>query len=452
MTALQLATPYPSAGDWLAARHLEHAVRGTVLVPGDDEYDAERATWSGAVRSRPVAIALADSAADVRAALAVARDHDLPFAVQSTGHGTSVACDGGILVKTAAMSEVLIDPARRTARVGAGTRWGEVIAAAAPLGLAPISGSAASVGVAGYTLGGGVGWLSRRYGFAADSLVSAEVVTAGGELVTASADEHADLFWALRGGGANFGVVTSMEIRLHPAARVYGGSALFPLARAAGLLAALRDQAATQPDELNVAVVLLKDASAQGVAGPAVLVRGVHTGAAADAERALQPLWAAAGAPLANDFRPMDYASTGALGGTAPRAFQLHEDLPDALVDAAVEAVAQRTVNAIEVRHWGGAMADPDGGPVGHRDVPFSLTIDGEPGPALRRDATGGSFLNFLHDPAMTHAAYTPADLRRLQDVKRAWDPDNVLGLTHNIPPARHLSVVENPSSAPTSL
>jgi FAD/FMN-containing dehydrogenase len=278
--------------------------------------------------------------------------------------------------------------------------------------------------VAGFTLGGGVGWLSRKLGFAADSLLRVDLVTADGRLVRASAHEHSDLFWAVRGGGGNFGVVTALEFRLHPVRSVYAGTATFPLERAAETLARYRAWAPSQPDELTTALVLTQDALA---------VRAAYVGGADAAERALRPLWEATGPPVTSDLRPMGYAETATLGGTAPRQFELFADLPDAVIRAAVDAVTRAT--AVEVRHWGGAMAEA-GGPVGHRHVPFSITVDGLPEAALARHATGGSFLNFLKDPSRTHTAYTAEDYRRLREIKRAHDPGNVFGHTHNIPPA----------------
>jgi FAD/FMN-containing dehydrogenase len=409
------------------ARRLARSFRGAIHLPGDDEYDAQRATWSGAIDQRPALIAEAETPADVRAAVVTAQEQDLPLAVQSTGHGTHVPADGALLVKTSAMAEVIVDPDRRIARVGPGARWGAVIAAAAPFGLAPLSGTSPSVGVAGYTLGGGLSWLSRKHGFAADSLLRAEVVTAEGAIVRAGADRNADLLWALRGGGGNFGIVTAMEIALHPAARAYGGAALFARERAAELLTRYRDDAAGMPDELTVTVVLTRE----GVA-----LRGLYAGGAGDGERALAPLLAVAGAPLASTWREMGYAESGTIGGTAPRHFERYDELSDAVIEAALTAPA----DAIEVRHWGGAMARPgaDAGPVGHRDVPFSITIDGpaEAAAPLARHATGGSFLNFLKDPARTHTAYTPADHADLSELKRAYDPDNVFRAGHNIAPA----------------
>jgi len=411
-----------------AAHDLHHAFRGQVHLPGSESYDDERATWRDKVDQRPAIVADALTPADVRAAVVTAQELDLPFAVQATGHGTLVACDGGVLLKTAQMAEVLVDPDRQTARVGPGARWGDVIAAAAPLGLAPLSGTSTSVGVTGYTLGGGFGWLSRLYGLAADSLLRVDIVTADGRLVTASADRNADLFWAVRGGGANFGVVTSLEFRLYPVARVYAGTAVFAVERAAETLVRYRDWAATQPDALNASIAVTKDE---------LVIRGLYAGEAEDARRALRPLFAAAGTPVADDFRVMGFADTGSIGGTAPRQFDLFEQLPDEVIAAVVDAPA----NAVEVRHWGGAIAQPGpgAGPAGHRDLPFSITVDGpaEAADGMAPYATGDSFLNFLADPQRTHTAYTAANWERLRELKRTYDPGNVFGLSHNIAPAR---------------
>ena len=415
-----------------AARRLERALHGKLHLPGDRAYDELRRPLDPAIDPRPAMVVEASRAADVRAALEIARDHDLPFAVQATGHGTRVPSDGGILVKTAAMATVLVDPDRRIARVGAGAVWGDVVAAAAPFGLAPLAGSSPSVGVAGYTLGGGVGWLARKHGFAADSLIRAEVVTADGAIVTASADDHADLFWALRGGGGNFGVATALELRLHPVARVYAGTAYFAIDRAADTLARYRHWIAGAPDELSTAVLLTRLPDGRRV----LALRAMFAGDAADAERHLAPLRAVAGPALIDGLRPTTFAAAE-MGGTAPRLLELVDELPDAVVDALV-AADEATV---EVRHWGGAMARPaaDAGPVGHRDVPLSVIVDAElpaVAAALAPHATGGSFLNFLRDPARTATAFTPANYRDLREVKATYDPDNVFRVNHNIPPA----------------
>jgi FAD/FMN-containing dehydrogenase len=415
---------------------------GPIHLPGDETYDAQRAALNPAFDSRPAVVAEAMTPTDVRTAVEVARTHGLPFAVQSTGHGTFVPSDGGLLVKTSRLAQVLVDPDRRIARVGPGARWSEVIAAAAPFGLAPLSGSSPAVGVSGYTLGGGVGWLGRKYGFAADSLLRVDVATADGRHLTASRGVHPELFWALRGGGGNFGVVTALEFRLHPVAEAYGGAAYFPIERAAETLAYYRDWAATQPDELTTTVVLMQRSPKAGIDGPVLAIRGFYVGSPADGERALRPLRRIAGAALVDEFRPMTYPDAASIGGTAPRQLELYDALPDPLVDTVVDAVGGEapTIAAVEVRQWGGAMADagPDAGPVGHRDVPFSITIDGsaEAAAPLAAYATGGSYLNWLHDTSRTADAYTPADFARLRDVKRAYDPDNAFRRHHNIPPA----------------
>jgi FAD/FMN-containing dehydrogenase len=376
---------------------------------------------------RPAAVVEAAGTEDVWAAVAAAAQHDLPLAIRATGHGTHVPSDDGILLDTSAMTTVLVDSDRRVARVGPGATWGAVIAVAAPFGLAPLSGSHPDVGVTGYTLGGGVGWLSRKHGFAADSVLRADVVTAERGPVTASADLHPDLFWALRGGGGNFGVVTALEFQLHPVAQVYGGISYFAIERAADTLLAYRDWIADAPDELSTAVVLTRTADET----PVLALKALYAGDPDEAERALLPLRAAAGPALLEGFRPMRYADA-AMGGTPPRHLDLLDTLPDELIAALVETGERATV---EVRHWGGAMARPapDAGPVGHRSAPLSVIVS-EPAPELA--ATGRTFLNFLSDTTRTASAYTAADHARLRDVKRAYDPSNLFRIGHNIRPA----------------
>ncbi|HKA69308.1 MAG TPA: FAD-binding oxidoreductase [Actinomycetes bacterium] len=421
---------------------------GPSHLPGGAGYDEQRRSLNPAVDSRPAVVIEAGRAADVRAAVVAARELDVPFAVQATGHGTHVPTDGGILLKTSALAAVLVDPARRIARVGPGARWGDVLTAAAPFGLAPLSGSATSVGVTGYTLGGGVGWLARRYGFAADSVLRAHVVTADGRLVTASREHNPELFWALRGGGGNFGVVTSLEFRLYPVARVYAGALYFPIDTAAETMARYRDWVDTVPDELSTALLLREMPDSPDIAEPirgrrVLTIKAMYAGAAAPAERLLQPLRSIAGPALVDALRPIRYADA-AMGGTAARHLDLYRRLPDTVLESLLSAYTEpgSTVANIEIRHWGGAMARPaaDAGPVGHRSAPFSVIVDGrdpELIERLRPHGVGGSFLNFLTDPTRTASAYTAADYRKLREVKAQYDPDNFFRVNHNIPPAR---------------
>jgi FAD/FMN-containing dehydrogenase len=416
-----------------AARRLRRTLDGELHVPGDPGYDVARRPLHDTIDPRPAMVVEARGAADVRAAVVAAREHDLPLAVQATGHGTHVPADGAILVRTSAMAAVLVDAERGVARVGPGAVWGDVLAAAAPFGLAPLSGSSPTVGVTGYTLGGGLGWLARRHGFAADSLLRAEVVTADGSIVTATAHDHADLFWALRGGGGSFGVVTAMELRLHPVAEVYAGTACFAIDRAPETLMRYREWIADAPDALSTAVLVTQLPDGERV----LAIRAMHVGEPDEARRLLGPLFAAAGAPLVDGMRPTRFADAS-MGGTAPRHVELVHDLPDAVIEAIVAAQAAATV---EVRHWGGAMARPaaGAGPVGPRDVPLSVIADAHvPGlaAALAPHATGGSFLNFLADPGRTATAFAPADYEALREVKAAYDPDDVFRIGHAIAPA----------------
>ncbi|WP_336207336.1 FAD-binding oxidoreductase [Nonomuraea sp. LPB2021202275-12-8] len=410
--------------------------RGAVHVPGDEGYEEGRKSLNPAVDAQPVLVAEAAGTDDVRTAVIAAAEQGIPLAVQATGHGTHVPSDGGILLRTSALDGVEIDPVRRVARVGPGARWGQVLAAAARYDLAPLSGSSPQVGVTGYTLGGGVGWLSRRYGFAADSVLSAEVVTADGQVVTAAPGGHGDLFWALRGGGGNFGVVTSLEFRLYPVAQVYAGIAYFPYEVAGETLARYRDWAATAPDEVSTAVMLtsMPDGPMRGrrVLG----IKAMYAGPSEQGRQVLRPLWEAAGPALADGLRPIRYADA-AMGGTPARYLDFFDALPDEVIGTLVETGAQATV---EIRHWGGAMAapGPDAGPVGHRGVPFSVIVDQRPpglAEALGRHGIGGTFLNFLSDSTRVRTAYTAADHERLTAVKRAYDPGNQFRLNHNIEP-----------------
>jgi FAD/FMN-containing dehydrogenase len=429
-----------------ALRRLRGGFGGAVTLPGEPGYDELRRPLDPALDPRPAIVAEATGARDVQAAVVAAREGDLAVAVQATGHGQHLSYDGGLLIDTSTMATVLVDPDRQTARVGPGATWGQVIAAAAPFGLAPVSGSSPSVGVTGFTLGGGLGWLSREYGFAADSVVRAEVVTAAGRRISVSAGEHPDLFWALRGGGGGFGLVTSLEFRLHPVERVYAGTSYFAAERAAETLAAYREWVEDAPDAVSSAILITRLPDSAEVAPalrgePVLALRLMHAGDPDEAERVIAPLRAAAGPALVDGFRVAPYAGV-AMGGTPPRHLDLLERLADPVIDFLVEAVSDDGlgISTVEVRHWGGAMARPaaDAGPVGHREVPFSVIADvADPAlvETLRPHATGGSFLNFLSDTDRTAAAHAPADLSRLSAVKASYDPDNVFRLNHTVLP-----------------
>jgi FAD/FMN-containing dehydrogenase len=225
-----------------AVAGLRDRVAGAVLTERDPGYAESCAAWNVLFQHHPAVLVVAETSSDIAAAVRFARAGGFRVAVQATGHGVARPADGAVLIVTSKMTDVTIDPARRTAKVAAGAKWGAVLAPAQAHGLAPLLGSTTDVGAIGYTLGGGMGWLARRYGLAADSVRSFDLVTPDGELVHASSDEHAELFWALKGGGAGtLGVVTSMEIDLYPVANVYAGNLLYPIEMAAEVIARWRD-------------------------------------------------------------------------------------------------------------------------------------------------------------------------------------------------------------------
>lgn len=423
--------------------------------------------WRRNVVPKPGVVADPVSTGDVVRAVAHARDRGLDLAAQCGGHGAVRALPHkGLLLRTGALAEVEIDPRRRTARAGGGTRWGEVVTAAAEYGLAPVSGTSPDVGVAGYTLGGGLGWLTRRHGFAADNLLSAEVVTADARALRVSADTHEDLFWALRGGGGNFGVVTELEMRLHPIGRISGGVLFFPFERAHAILDAYRSLAHREPEDVVTAVVLVRPPDSEEVpeplrGRPVVALRVCVLSQARDAARHVDRLLSAAGPPLLGGLGPLRFPELTALSDPQPlpQVSEEHTDLFDALPDTVVDELVSvcehpdSPVSVVEVRNWTGAPGRPpaDAGPAGHRNTPFSViaiapglnerTLEGARSAMARLaarlapHATGSVFLNFLSDPGRVAAAYPPEHLGRLRELKRRFDPDNVFHLNHNIRP-----------------
>jgi hypothetical protein len=451
-----------------AARALRDSFDGDVHLPGDTAYDDVRLPWNLRNDPKPAIVAEATGPRDVQTAVRTAREHGLPLAVQATGHGSLTPADGALLLKTARMAAVEVDAERRTARAATGALWSDVLAATAPHGLAPVSGSP-FVGVTGYTLGGGVGWLSREYGFAADNLLRAELVTADGETVVADAEQHPDLFWAIRGGSGNFGVATSLEFRLYPVGEVYAGISMYPLPAAPDTLALYREWALEEPDEINTALTLMQLPDGPPVPEPMrgqrlFAIRVFSTLGAEETEERIKPLLAAAGPPMMPGLAMMNFTqASDVIAGPPPpplvarQHIDLFEEMPDGLLDVLNDAInpgATSPLNAIEIRHWGGAMSrpGPGAGPVGHRDAPFSVISTAMYPPSADREriesyvdglvtrtapfATGGTFLNFLGNPARTETAYTAENYTRLREAKATWDPGNFFHLNHNIPPA----------------
>ncbi|WP_040777339.1 FAD-binding oxidoreductase [Nocardia pneumoniae] len=439
------------------------AFTGPVFRPGEPDYDAEIAGFQTAYTHRPALIVGAVHAEDVRAAVEYAARHDLPIAVQATGHGLSVAADGGVLISTRRMTRIRIDPVSRTAHIGAGVRAGALVEAAAEHGLAPLNGSSPSVGVVGYLLGGGVGLLARQFGYAAEHVRAIELVTADGRVRTLRPGD--ELFGAVLGSGGNFGVVTALDVALVPLTEVYGGQLVFDTPLVEPALDAWRRWTATVPDELTSTVTMLAFPDIPQVPAPlrgryVASIRIAFTGPAEEGERLVAPL-RAVGERLRDDLRAMPYteshtihsdpdhphayAATNALLGALP------EDAAAALLAAAGPESGAGAV--VDVRHLGGALARPgDAGiAVDHREAEYIVRIITAPEDDAARAAiraalapwTLGHSLNFLYgageeaDEAQTRAGYRPETYARLAALKAKHDPRNLFRFNRNIRPAR---------------
>ena len=443
-------------------------IQGPVLTPADEAYDAERSGNQTARRHQPDVIVGATGAADVQAAVAFAKAHGLPVAVPGTGHASAaVAAEGGLLITTSRMQGIRVNPGTGTAWAAAGTRWDQVIHETAAAGLAPLSGSAPGVGVVSYTLGGGLGLLSRRYGYAADHVRSLDVVTADGRLRQASAEADPDLFWALRGGRDNFGVVTGIEIDLMPVTTVYGGGLFFAAESITEVFDAYVRWTATVPDEMtsSIAMIAFPDVPAlppplrgRYVAHVRITYSADDLGPGADLVAPLRAL-----NPFIDTVKEMPYTAGGTIHNDPPfpGAFEsftaLLRDFDTTGVHAlfALAGPQAAVPHVIELRHLGGALANPPaaGNAVGGRDARYAINVISrleraelsEIRPAHERVFAAlepwvvGRTLNFLNgadDAKHVRAAYDPKDYQRLTEIKAAYDPENLFRLNHNIPPA----------------
>jgi len=466
--AIQPTAPTPLASA------LAERMAGGVIAPDDPEYETARRIWNGMIDKRPVAIARCANADDVATAVRFAAEHCLPLAVRGGGHnvaGTAVV-DDGLVIDLSAMRGVRIEAAGRTVHVQGGATWADVDGVTAPLGLATPGGVVSETGVAGLALSGGVSHQRRRDGMTVDNLVSAQVVLADGRRVHASADEHPDLHWALRGGGGNFGVVTSFELRLHELGpEVFGLNVAYPIDDAARVLAGWRDAVAGAPDELSTAgfiwsLPVIDDLPEQLRGAPYVGVTGMWAGDPDQGEHVTQTLRALA-TPLLDMSGTMPYVefqqSLDPFFPAGPRRYwkALYLDgFSDAAIDTTVDWSNRRPSNdtLVIIRHCGGAIArvGAEETAFGDRSSEWMLSIDSTwHGPA--DDATnvaytrafwdaaapfsnGQSYFNFpglFEDGEAAVRASYGANHDRLTRVKAAYDPDNRFRLNQNIRPAR---------------
>jgi FAD/FMN-containing dehydrogenase len=450
---------------------LEAELRGTVVRPGDPSYDEARAIWNAAHDRKPALVVRCAGTADVIRAVEFARSQDLLVAVRGGAHSIAgfSTCDGGIVIDLSAMKGARVDPVQRRVVAQPGLTWGDLDRETQAFGLAVPGGLVSTTGIAGFTLGGGVSWLVRRHGLTSDNLVAADVVTADGRLVHASADENPDLFWALRGGGGNFGVVTSFEYQLHPVGpQVLAGLIFYPLAEARQVITRWRDLTAEMPDELTTLVNLTTAPPLpflpEEVHGTRiVVVAGMYAGAIEAGEAAVRPL-RMLGTPIADIMGPMPYvAMQSLLDPLWTRG--AHNYFTSAFIepsDAAIDAVTRlhhttpTPFSELHLHHLGGAYgrAPSDGTAFSHRDAsvlcnviarsPEPTGFDGhtawarETREEMARHGDGSMYVNFTGDAAedKVRAAYPEAVHDRLVQVKDKYDPTNLFRLNQNIRPS----------------
>ena len=447
---------------------------GDVIVPGDQHYDEARAVWNGAVDRRPRLIARCRETADVAAAVRFARDRSLEIAVRGGGHnvaGTAV-CDGGIVIDLSAMRAVSVDPVGRTALIEGGALWGDVIHETQAHGLATTGGIVSHTGVGGLTLGGGIGWIMRKHGLAVDNLVQAEVVTAEGEIVEASDRHHPDLFWALRGGGGNFGVVSAFRFTLHPVGPIVLAGPVFWAAQdTTEVLRFYRDFVADAPDELGTIVRLGTIPQISVVDKnlhfrPAIAVASCYAGPVEDGERAVRAL-RQFGTPLVDLVGPARYVDhQRSIDDTVPHGWHYYWKATNltGLSDEVIEVVAAHAYRATSPRsyaamfHMGGAVrrVPQDATAYRGREVDHNIVIDGawlpEEDDTVRAPETAwarafldalqphraGVYVNFLDsddDTSRVREAYGDETYRRLAEVKARYDPENIFHNNKNILP-----------------
>jgi len=465
-----VSMPFSDAFIESAYEELRSRVLGSVITPEDLTYDEARKAWNLTVDHYPAVIVFPQNAADVQEAVRFARDVDLKIAVQATGHGVSRLANGAMLINTSRMTGVRVDAATQTAWIAAGNKWGSVLEQAQQHGLAPLLGSSPDVGAVGYTLGGGMGWLARKYGLSIDSVNYFEVVTAEGDLVKASETENSDLFWALRGGGGSFGIITAMEVRLYPVTMVFGGNLLYPAQFAGEVYKRWREWIKTLPDELTTSIVLMNfppfPQVPEFLRGQSfVMIRGLYAGSIEQGQALLQP-WLDWKEPVANMWRPMPFSevetvsndpkdpSSGHVTGLWLR--EITDEAIDALIHYTLPQGGPPTITLSEIRFAGGAISrvNPEANAYGNRDANLILEIiamvpSAEAYPAITKhiselkselapSSTGGVYINFLEGEekwSRTRQAFSPENYRRLTALKAKYDPNNRFAFSFNIPP-----------------
>ena len=453
-----------------ATRDLRAQLHGELIQPGDDGYEAARRVYNAMIDRRPALIARCADVADVVAAVNFARTHDLTLAVRGGGHsGPGLGtCDDGLVIDLSRMKAIQVDPENRTARVEGGCLWGEVDKATHPFGLATPSGFISSTGVGGLTLGGGIGYLSRAHGLTIDNLLSVEMVLADGSVVTANAEEHPDLFWAVRGGGGNFGVVTAFEFRLHPIGTVYGGPMLWPMEQAAELLKFWRDFILNAPEDINgwfgfITVPPAPPFPEEFHLQKMCAIVWCYTGPADQADERFTVI-RAFGPPAVDFAGPIPWPTLQSMfDGLYPAGLQWYwkadffSDLNDKAIDLHVQHGAQLPTmhSTMHIYPINGATQRARRGDTAFsfRDAAFAEVIVGvDPDPAnnpqtinwareywtaLHPYSAGGAYVNMMMDEGADQVAASYRDsYARLAGIKARYDPGNLFHLNQNIKPS----------------
>ena len=451
-------------------RNFRESLHGELIIPGDEGYDIGRRVWNGMIDRYPAMIAYCGDVDDVIKSVDFAHTHGLLTAVRSGGHNVAgnAVCDGGIVIDLSRMKRIEVNAASRIARAQAGLTWGEFDRETQTFGLATTGGIVSRTGIAGLTLGGGIGWLMRKFGVTCDNILSAEIITAGGQRMTASAVENQDLFWGIRGGGGNFGIVTEFKYRLHRVGPVLAGTVYYPAAKTREILRFYRDYISAVPDELTTMFVymaaprtpslykLLRDR-------PVAAIHVCYAGALEAGEKILKPL-RAFGPPLADAVRIMPYVELQSmLDSGAPPGLQnfWKSTYLKGLSDEAIEVLAGYSeaitspLSQVHLQHLEGAVrrVAEDDMAFSYRDASCVLNIvtkwentlesdkhiqwtrDFEA--AMRPFSTGGVYVNFLGEEGedRVKAAYGPAKYDKLVTLKNRYDPTNFFHLNQNIKP-----------------
>lgn len=438
-------------------------LRGDLLRPGDAGYDEARKIWNAMIDKRPALIACCVGVADVMKTVEFAYTHDLLISVRGGGHNVpgNAVCAGGLMINLSRMRSVRVDPVRRSVRAGGGATWGDFDHETQAFALASTGGTDATTGIAGLTLGGGLGWLAGKHGLACDNLLSVDIVTAEGRLLTVSATEHTDLFWGVRGGGGNFGVVTSFEYCLHPVGPVLAGPVIYPFGTAKDVLKFYRDFSCTIPDELNMACLLTS--SPDGV--PVVVIAVCYNGAIEAGEKILKPL-RKFGQPVADYFRPMPYTEIQSLVGSMALPGRQNywkssfmTDISDDAIDTLVAycATVPSPFTQVGFQQLGNAArrVPNDVTAFGHREARYELMMlsmwldpaDYEVNAAWTRQlaeamapfTTGRGYVNQMgieteEGAERIKAAYGP-NYERLVALKNKYDPTNFFRHNQNVKP-----------------